>query len=259
MATTKASGPISADRLKSFIERIEKLEEERKAIGGDVKDVYSEAKGVGYDVATMRKIVAIRAKDTADVAEQETLLDVYKHALGMLTGGTVTTVRVPKEPSEEELEERAGRIVGEVDRCMDLVTDGQPPGIYAIQGLIGCSAGKASKLRGLVQDRISREIAKVREMKKPEDSDDGIKNAAPLESNLSASPQKAEPDGGVGTAASLGGPAALPPHVTSRFPPSHHTPNEAPATPSVGAVAAQPRVACSEMPDIPAFLRRSAA
>ena len=64
---TKA-GPISADRLKSFVERIEKLEEERKAIGGDIKDVYSEAKGVGYDVKT----------------EQETLLDVYKHALGMI-------------------------------------------------------------------------------------------------------------------------------------------------------------------------------
>jgi len=54
---TKA-GPISADRLKSFVERIEKLEEERKAIGGDIKDVYSEAKGVGYDVKTMRKIVS---------------------------------------------------------------------------------------------------------------------------------------------------------------------------------------------------------
>jgi uncharacterized protein (UPF0335 family) len=80
---TKA-GPISADRLKSFVERIEKLEEERKAIGGDIKDVYSEAKGVGYDVKTMRKIVSLRAMDAADRAEQETLLDVYKHALGMV-------------------------------------------------------------------------------------------------------------------------------------------------------------------------------
>ena len=56
---TKA-GPISADRLKSFVERIEKLEEERKAIGGDIRDVYSEAKGVGYDIKTMRKIVSLR-------------------------------------------------------------------------------------------------------------------------------------------------------------------------------------------------------
>ena len=67
---TKA-GPISADRLKSFIERIEKLEEERKAIGGDIKDVYSEAKGVGYDVKTMRKVVSLRQMDAADRAEQD--------------------------------------------------------------------------------------------------------------------------------------------------------------------------------------------
>ena len=80
MGKTKA-GPIAADRLKSFILRIEKLEEERKAIGGDIKDVYSEAKGVGYDVKTMRKVIALRGMDAADRAEQETLLDVYWHAL----------------------------------------------------------------------------------------------------------------------------------------------------------------------------------
>ena len=80
---TKA-GPISADRLKSFIERIEKLEEERKAISGDIRDVYSEAKGVGYDVKAMRTVIALRKKDAADRDEQEQLLDVYKHALGMV-------------------------------------------------------------------------------------------------------------------------------------------------------------------------------
>ena len=77
-------GGMNVGRLKSFIERIEKLEEERKAIGGDIKDVYSEAKGVGYDVKTMRKIVSLRAMDADDRAEAETLLDVYKHALGMV-------------------------------------------------------------------------------------------------------------------------------------------------------------------------------
>ncbi len=78
------AGPISADRLKSFVERIEKLEEERKAISGDIRDVYSEAKGVGYDVKTMRKIISIRKVDAAERDEQEQLLDVYKHALGMV-------------------------------------------------------------------------------------------------------------------------------------------------------------------------------
>lgn len=78
------AGPISAERLKSFVERIEKLEEEREAIGGDIDDVYTEAAHLGYDVETMRKVVALRKMDAADRAEQETLLDVYKHALGMV-------------------------------------------------------------------------------------------------------------------------------------------------------------------------------
>jgi uncharacterized protein (UPF0335 family) len=81
--TKKKAGPISAERLKSFIERVEKLEEERHAIGSDIRDVYSEAKGVGYDVKTMRKIVGLRKLDAADRAEQEALLDTYKHALGI--------------------------------------------------------------------------------------------------------------------------------------------------------------------------------
>lgn len=83
-AKKTAAGPISADRLKSFVERIEKLDEERRAIGGDIKDVYSEAKGVGYDVKTIRKVVAMRRQDAADREEQQTLLEVYCHALGML-------------------------------------------------------------------------------------------------------------------------------------------------------------------------------
>ena len=83
LAKKAKAGPISADRLRSFVERIEKLEEERKAIGGDIRDVYSEAKGVGYDVKTMRKVVSLRRMDAADREEQETLLDTYKHALGM--------------------------------------------------------------------------------------------------------------------------------------------------------------------------------
>jgi uncharacterized protein (UPF0335 family) len=82
--TKKKAGPISAERLKSFVERIEKLEEERHAIGSDIRDVYSEAKGVGYDVKTMRKVVGLRKMDAADRAEQEALLDTYKHALGIV-------------------------------------------------------------------------------------------------------------------------------------------------------------------------------
>ena len=75
---------VPADRLKSFVERIEKLEEEKKAIGADIRDVYSEAKGVGFDVKTMRQVVRLRKMDSAEREEQESLLDVYKQALGML-------------------------------------------------------------------------------------------------------------------------------------------------------------------------------
>jgi uncharacterized protein (UPF0335 family) len=80
---TKA-GPISAERLKSFVERIEKLDEEKAAIASDIRDVYSECKGVGYDVKTVRKIISIRKMDAADRDEQDALLDTYKHALGMI-------------------------------------------------------------------------------------------------------------------------------------------------------------------------------
>ena len=76
-------GNISADRLRSLVERIERLEEERKALSGDIKDIYSEAKSAGFDVKVIRQLIRIRKQEPADVEEQETLLDVYRRALGM--------------------------------------------------------------------------------------------------------------------------------------------------------------------------------
>ena len=73
---------ISAQRLKSFIERIERLEEEKKALGADVKEVYSEAKSGGFDTKIMRKVVAIRKMDKAEREEQEALVQVYLDAVG---------------------------------------------------------------------------------------------------------------------------------------------------------------------------------
>jgi len=77
-------GGIASERLKSFIERIERLEEEKRALAEDIKEVYAEAKGVGFDVKIMRQIVKIRKMDQDELDEQETLLDVYKRALGMI-------------------------------------------------------------------------------------------------------------------------------------------------------------------------------
>ena len=75
---------VAGDRLKSFIERIERLEEEKKALAEDIKEVFAEAKGTGFDVKIMRQIIRIRKMDKDDLDEQETLLDVYKRALGMI-------------------------------------------------------------------------------------------------------------------------------------------------------------------------------
>jgi uncharacterized protein (UPF0335 family) len=77
-------GGIAGDRLKSFVERIERLEEEKKALANDIKEVYAEAKGTGFDTKIMRQIIRLRKMDKDDLDEQETLLDVYRRALGML-------------------------------------------------------------------------------------------------------------------------------------------------------------------------------
>jgi len=76
-------GGIAADRPRSLIERIERLEEERKALGSDIKDIYAEAKSAGFDVAVIRQLIRIRKREPSDVEEEESLLDVYRRALGM--------------------------------------------------------------------------------------------------------------------------------------------------------------------------------
>ena len=75
--------PVQGDQLKSIVERIERLEEEKKTIADDIKDVYAEAKGVGYDVKIMRKIVSLRRQDSHKRKEEEEILDLYLSALGM--------------------------------------------------------------------------------------------------------------------------------------------------------------------------------
>ncbi len=87
-------GGIAGERLKSFIERIERLEEEKRALAEDIKEVFAEAKGNGFDVKIMRQIIKIRRTDQDDLDEQEALLDTYMRALGML----------PEASGEEEAE-----------------------------------------------------------------------------------------------------------------------------------------------------------
>ena len=74
---------FAKDQLKAFIERIERLEEEKAAIAGDIKEVYSEAKSAGFETKIMRQIVRLRKMDAQERTEQEQLLDVYKQAIGL--------------------------------------------------------------------------------------------------------------------------------------------------------------------------------
>jgi uncharacterized protein (UPF0335 family) len=74
---------VAADQLKSIVERIERLEEDKKAIADDIKEVYGEAKANGFDIAVLRKIISIRKKPAAERAEEDAILELYLQALGM--------------------------------------------------------------------------------------------------------------------------------------------------------------------------------
>ena len=75
---------FAKDQLKAFVERVERLEEEKKAIADDIRDVYAEAKGTGYDIKVLRTIVRLRKQDTDKRREEQAVLETYMHALGML-------------------------------------------------------------------------------------------------------------------------------------------------------------------------------
>lgn len=82
MTETFASSQ-GADQLRSFVERIERLEQEKKELADDIRDIYAQAKGSGFDLKALRQVIRLRKLNSADREEQETLLDIYKHALGM--------------------------------------------------------------------------------------------------------------------------------------------------------------------------------
>jgi uncharacterized protein (UPF0335 family) len=83
------AGPagFASDHLRSFIERLERLEEDKKAITNDIKDVFAEAKGTGFDVKIMKQVLRLRKQGKAEREEQEAILDLYLRALGMIFGG----------------------------------------------------------------------------------------------------------------------------------------------------------------------------
>ncbi|UQD77371.1 DUF2312 domain-containing protein [Bradyrhizobium japonicum] len=83
-AADEPATKLAKEELKSLIERVERLEEEKKAMSADIRDVYAEAKGKSFDVKAMRQIVRLRAEDPEKRADREAILETYMHALGML-------------------------------------------------------------------------------------------------------------------------------------------------------------------------------
>ena len=78
------AGGVAAGQLRALIERIERLEEEKQTIAADIREVYGEAKGSGFDTKVMRQVVRLRKQEVAERQEQEAILDLYMHALGMV-------------------------------------------------------------------------------------------------------------------------------------------------------------------------------
>jgi len=85
MADEQVKTSVAGDELLQLVERAERLEEEKKAISDDLKELFAEAKSRGFDVKALRKIIALRKKDEAEREEEEAMLDLYKSALGMQT------------------------------------------------------------------------------------------------------------------------------------------------------------------------------
>lgn len=83
MTNTAQPGGIAGEQLRAIVERIERLEEEKQTIADDIKDVFAEAKGNGYDVKALRALIRLRKQEPNERQEHEAILDVYMHALGM--------------------------------------------------------------------------------------------------------------------------------------------------------------------------------
>jgi uncharacterized protein (UPF0335 family) len=99
------TGGFAADHLRSYIERVERLEEEKTAIANDIKEVYAQAKGNGFDTKTMRQIIRLRKMSHEERQEHEALIDIYKAALGMLDGTPLGEAAIRRLSPEEETTE----------------------------------------------------------------------------------------------------------------------------------------------------------
>lgn len=124
-------GGIAGAHLRSFIERIERLQEERVTLSRDIAEVYKEAKGTGFDTKTMREIVRLRRMDKDDLDEQDTLLDLYKRALGMLGADDIGTAEAEAEPPITPAGSGVGRYDGPPQSWSGILTRSDLPEVRA--------------------------------------------------------------------------------------------------------------------------------
>ncbi|BDA85005.1 hypothetical protein Sa4125_25470 [Aureimonas sp. SA4125] len=174
---------VAADELRSFIERIERLEEDKKEIGADIKDVYGEAKSRGYDTKVMRKLVAIRKQDQNERQEQDAILELYMMALGMgiqerlpLADEDLRTRR----PARKSMEDRAAARLTEAmadtkDLSAEMLADGLiTPEAHAEN--VALSDAVAARAHGRKSARKARSAGKDRPLHADDAEDERLRN-----------------------------------------------------------------------------------
>lgn len=151
------------DHLKSFVERIERLEEEKKSIADDIKDIYAEAKGNGFDVKALRYIVRLRKMDKDKRDEFESIIDVYREALGMLAD-------TPLGAAAIERAAKAGPAAARRARSKDRLTGAMEDHVEFTQelGSKGLISQEAAAEAARDADAVSRKLGNGKGIKKPE-------------------------------------------------------------------------------------------
>lgn len=129
MATEASATNFAKDQLKSFIERIERLEEEKKSIADDIREVYAEAKGTGFDVKALREIIKLRKMDADERREHEAILETYMNALGMLFD-------TPLGQAATERATDAAGVVKETARTLSLTNPKHMPSAKQIKAAV---------------------------------------------------------------------------------------------------------------------------
>lgn len=144
-APRRVSNTIAADQLRGIVERIERLESEKAGIASDIADVFAEAKGNGYDVKTLRKVIKLRAMDAAERDEADHMLDTYSVALGLKPQMEMfePDTTMPNETADDEL----------YDKAVIVVIRDQRASTSYLQGVLAIGYNRAASLIECMEDK----------------------------------------------------------------------------------------------------------